>query len=464
MSEEKDLLELSFEQLKANLGSIIDNSIPVWRRKKSGELVLIPPDRIDRFITGEKLDYSVFYISREWQSMIVSDKSPVRPLSHRGETQHADTESQPDPYFDYRVKVASLGHEEREEYYRSIVDSLQVYDTDRNVINEKEIGGIIDAVSEAFVLSKTSFEDFYNDSDNVTIEHIKRIAKNTTALVQGTLSILKKSRAANNFINLLGEKSTGSTLDHMYSVFMTYLPFCNFYNSYFARGKISRIRAEYKTRYFKYYSRFRLQHPPETLEDVFCGGMREITPEQLLQAGIGAFLHDIGKVDNIDYFEGGEKFDRKVIIKHAPLSYNMIVKTREFESEVSILAALHHEYYNDETGYGIAKLLFPEAARKFKVPHHCLSYNLSDLKSGLSIAYVPAKMLEIVDVFDALLDKQRKYRKSEFTVDEALGIMKNEFIVKKTKIDPILFSVFLDFIGQNAQMKDGSLPEVLALK
>jgi hypothetical protein len=271
------------------------------------------------------------------------------------------------------------------------------------------------------------------------------------------MGIIRNNTAANNFINLLGEKSTGSTVDHMNCVFLIFLPFCYYYNSYFTKGKISKIRADYKNKYYKYYKKLFPGSPPESLEDVFKGGMREIDQDKLLQYGIGAFLHDIGKLDNINYFEGEEKYDRKIIMRHAPISYNMIVKTREFDHDVAYLAALHHEYYNDQSGYGISKILFPDNIKKYKEPVYCLSYDLEDIKSGLALAYVPAKILEIVDVFDALTDSKRKYRDSEFSVDEALEIMLDSFINKNTKIDPILFSIFVDFINSHSILKDKSI-------
>lgn len=457
MAEEKELIELTFEDLKTNVNSIISNSIPVWRKNKAGELVIIPLDRIDTFITGDKLASSIFYISSKWKKMIVSSSLVVKPSELRKRIILTDDESNADTYASYRSKIAAIPYSEREDHYQQILDSLQEHDVPGQIIEEEVMADIIEAVSVAFVISKTSFEDYYNDSKDIAPDHIKTIARNTTALVQGIIGILKKSHAANNFINLLGKKSTGTTVDHMYTVFMIFIPFCNFYNSYFSRGKIAKIRAEFKTAFAPYYSRFHLAQLPESLEDVFKGGMREIPPDRILQIGIGAFLHDIGKIDNIDYFEGEDKYDRKIIIKHAPISYNMIVKTREFDSEVAMLAALHHEYYNDSSGYAIAKILFPEENRKFKVAQHCLSYDLADVKSGLCLAYVPAKMLEIVDVFDALIDKKRKYREKEFTVDEALRIMKSDFIIKKTKLDPVLFAVFLDFINSHSILKDSSL-------
>jgi HD-GYP domain-containing protein (c-di-GMP phosphodiesterase class II) len=66
-----------------------------------------------------------------------------------------------------------------------------------------------------------------------------------------------------------------------------------------------------------------------------------------------------------------------------------------------------------------------------------------------ALAYFPAKVLEIVDVFDALTDPNRKYRKA-LTAEEALVMMREEFIEKHHKIDIILFDLFLRFVKDSS--------------
>ena len=46
-----------------------------------------------------------------------------------------------------------------------------------------------------------------------------------------------------------------------------------------------------------------------------------------------------------------------------------------------------------------------------------------------------------------------KYRDREFTVDEAMIIMKEDFVENETKLDPILFSIFIDYIKDHAFLK-----------
>lgn len=426
--------------------------------QKSGEYVILPIEKIDIFFGTADINEVRFFIESRWRDSIKIDFAPLK--NQRKDTgkvflkEYSEIE---DPYLAKREEVRTLSMKEREDEYDYILQIISKIDPPDKIIGSGNMSELIDAISGAFVISKTSIEDSFLDDSAESHEHLKKVAQKTTAMVQTFMDILSKNEAANNFINLLGEKSTGSTVDHMNGVFLTFISFCFYYNSYFAKGKIARLRPEFKSKFITLYERILPENPPESLEDVFKGGMRGFTSEEMLQFGLGALLHDIGKVDNIDYFEGSEKYDRKIIMKHAPISYNMIVKSREFEPEVALMSALHHEYYNDKTGYGISKILFSDKNKKFRSPSYALSYDIGDIKKGAALAYVPAKILEIVDVFDALTDKKRKYRDREFTVDEALIIMKEDFIEKDVKLDPVLFSIFLDFVNNHAVLKNKEL-------
>ena len=73
-----------------------------------------------------------------------------------------------------------------------------------------------------------------------------------------------------------------------------------------------------------------------------------------------------------------------------------------------------------------------------------MSYTMEPLIDYQVLAYFPAKMLEIVDVFDSLTDPNRRYR-SPLSPEEALSLIREQFIEKNRKIDPILFDLFLEF-------------------
>ncbi|GMO53509.1 MAG: hypothetical protein Pg6C_19900 [Treponemataceae bacterium] len=65
------------------------------------------------------------------------------------------------------------------------------------------------------------------------------------------------------------------------------------------------------------------------------------------------------------------------------------------------------------------------------------------------LSYFPAKVLEIIDIYDSVTDPNRKYRKA-LTPEEALTMMQDEFIEKHRKIDPTLFEIFVEFVRKSA--------------
>ncbi len=458
LNNSTEYITLNFDELKANSYEINKNKIPVWRKNKSGSLVIIPAEKIDVFFGSKDADAVSFYIESKWKDTIKKDFNPVKSYKADKKRIFLKEESKiSDPYLAKREEVDSFSMEEREDEFDYINDILSKIEIPNKIIDADNISDLLDLISGAFVINKTSIEENLDIETYESREHLRKIAQKTTSMVKNFINILSKNKAANNFINLLGEKSTGSTIDHMNGVFITFVSFCFYYNSYFAKGQIPRLRAAFKNKYLKLYEKIFPDYPPASLEDVFKGGMRSFGDEEMLHYSLGALLHDIGKVDNIDYFEGSQKYDRKIIMKHAPISYNMIIKTREFGIDVALLAGLHHEYYNDKSGYGISHILFPEKNKKHNSPAYAMSYNIDDVKNGLAMAYVPAKILEIVDVFDALTDKNRKYRDREFTVDEALVIMNNDFVQKTTKIDPVLFSIFTDYVENHAILKNKNI-------
>jgi HD-GYP domain-containing protein (c-di-GMP phosphodiesterase class II) len=76
---------------------------------------------------------------------------------------------------------------------------------------------------------------------------------------------------------------------------------------------------------------------------------------------------------------------------------------------------------------------------------YCIAYELEPMLDYQALAYFPAKVLEIIDVYDSVTDPNRKYHKAMNT-DEALDMMRNEFILKHKKIDPVLFDIFTNYI------------------
>jgi HD-GYP domain-containing protein (c-di-GMP phosphodiesterase class II) len=426
---------------------LYSNRIPVWRKNRLGEWVTVPLDRLDQFaqMTDRKV---IFYVDREWELRI----SPTDSLQ-----QGQNDDTKPDPFASRIEEIRNLSFDERQEYFSSGLFKLTENLEAQKRIDEENVDDLVDITSSAIIINKTFFEDNLDEDVSLPHAHLKSIAIKTTQFADIVIRMLRENEIVSNYLNMLQNISTGSTLDHMNNVFLRFIPYTLYYNSYFNEGRIARLRINYDKRYRDFYESVSRTEFSLDFETIFLGGMRSLDETSLQQLALGSLLHDIGKVKDIDYFEGESDYDRQIIVKHAPMSYNMIVKSREFNREVALMAALHHEYYGHPSGYGLKRLLFPDNNYRFRHPESVLSYDPASLATGQALAYVPAKMLEIVDVFDALIDSSRRYRDRANTPEEALSIMQSTFIQENRKLDPILFDIFVDFVRDNADIKNTEL-------
>jgi HD-GYP domain-containing protein (c-di-GMP phosphodiesterase class II) len=86
-----------------------------------------------------------------------------------------------------------------------------------------------------------------------------------------------------------------------------------------------------------------------------------------------------------------------------------------------------------------------------------MSYNINDVGYGAALGYFPAKVLELIDVFDSMTDERKKYRRSAFSPEEAVQAMRNDFLDGSYPgVDPILYNIFIDFLNVSGIISSGS--------
>ena len=162
---------------------------------------------------------------------------------------------------------------------------------------------------------------------------------------------------------------------------------------------------------------------------------------------VGFLIHDIGKVDDIEYHEGEDAYDREKVVRHVKRGYQAVMNKTNYSPSAALITGYHHEYYNNRDGYGY----FREFLEQYKKSNpkasldYCMAFDMESIIDYKALAYFPAKVMEIVDIYDSITDKNRKYRKP-LSMEDALKFMKKTFIEDTQKIDPILFDMFSSFI------------------
>ena len=274
----------------------------------------------------------------------------------------------------------------------------------------------------------------------------------TEKVVESTIRLVDSPVYEDELVRRLVERSNGTIVRHMTRVFLSGVEFTLYYNRQVAQqGIANRIRVSFPKKYKTYYCKLLPHlHPDQvTLEHVFYGGMRALSAVEIQHFATGFLIHDVGKADDIEYHEGEAAYDRETVVRHVKVGYRAVMEKTTYPREAGLITGYHHEYYGAPSGYGYFRDLLD--AYKRLNPHvvqdYAMAYTMEPLIDYQVLSYFPAKILEIVDVFDSITDPARRYRKP-FSVDEAIAFMRDDFVDTNLKLDPILFDLFAAFVAE----------------
>jgi HD-GYP domain-containing protein (c-di-GMP phosphodiesterase class II) len=190
------------------------------------------------------------------------------------------------------------------------------------------------------------------------------------------------------------------------------------------------------------YDDYTLEHSVNvSILSILMGISKSYCRAELVDLGIGALLHDVGKIhieksilDKPDKLTE-EEFEE--VKKHPLCGYETLIQNDEINPEAALVALQHHERL-DGTGY-------PKGSKEG---------DIGDF----------AKITAVSDTYDALL-ADRVYRKA-VSFDEAVDIIRDG---RKTKFDESIVEAFLENVakypaGTIVRLNNGLLAMVVQVK
>jgi hypothetical protein len=309
---------------------------------------------------------------------------------------------------------------------------------------------ITNSTNDTAIINHAILKEIENFADDKAKAYSKDIVIHTSDIVRSSSQLLSENIYNDELLRTIARKSKGTVLQHIIRVYLNGVAFLAYFNDIVATSSaVMKIRISFNLKYRKFYH-YLLPHLDSnsiTLDQVFLGSLRTIPSDMLFKWSVGFLIHDIGKAVDIQYHEGEAAYDRNRAIEHVTVGYNSVMKKTNYPKEAGLIVGYHHEYYGDSEGYGPFRAYLsrykqqnPEAKQNY-----CITYELEPILDYQALSYFPAKVLEIIDVYDSLTDPRRVYREA-MSHDEALDMMYKEFIIKHHKIDPILFDIFTGFI------------------
>ena len=290
------------------------------------------------------------------------------------------------------------------------------------------------------------------------IQYIKTSKKNTNKNIHteteviinnmiGTIvQCLEKEYISKNIFDNLDMLNDTNILSHSNRVFISMVEFLYYYNYLFNKGLSNRLRNDYKNVYSKNYKRvlqnFKMNDIVDKLEFLFKLGIRKFSAFEILNYSIGTIYHDIAMLNIMDFVPTDDIMkDGNFRDFHTAKAYYFFKYFLNQKDECNLILGLHHECYG--YGGGIMNRIINQKANdpKHKIDF-LISFEVEDIINANVMAYFPAKMLEVVDIYDTLLFMGGSRSKNP---EDVLLFMRKSFIDDKVKIDPIAFDLFLQF-------------------
>ena len=324
--------------------------------------------------------------------------------------------------------------------------------------NEAEVTeALVDTAKDAALINHAALEEALRLADDEAKKFTQELVNSTHEMVKSSAQLISENIFSNELMNILVEKSNGTIVQHMTRVYLNGISFLSYYNNLVSTSSaIQKMRIAFAAKYRNFYHKL-LPHMGSDdiiLERIFYGGMRAVPPDLYFKWAVGFLIHDIGKAGAVEYHEGEEKYNRNIVIDHVKQGYKSIMNKTNYPMEASLITGYHHEYYGDPAGYGYFRAYLEQykKANPSAKQDYCITYDLEPILDYRALAYFPAKVLEIIDVYDSVTDPHRIYRKT-MTPDEALTMMREEFVEKHQKIDVILFDIFSMYVNDKEKQK-----------
>ncbi|GHU12751.1 hypothetical protein FACS1894161_1640 [Spirochaetia bacterium] len=348
--------------------------------------------------------------------------------------------------------IAAMSEEKQIELITEDTKRLDDLLGQKRVQKEEKITALVDSTRNAALVNQITLMDAMNMADDAAKMYTLNLVDTTAALISSSTQLVSRDIFNDDLMNTLVAKSNGTIIQHMTRTFLNGVAFLAYYNELVSGTSIvNKLRISFN-KYRPFYSALLPHIEPEklSLERVFLEGMCVITKANFQNWAAGFLIHDIGKASMVEYHEGEAAYNRDIVVEHVKLGYSSVMNKTHYPREAGLITGYHHEYYGDSGGYGYFRSYLEQYRKANPVAKqdYCISYELEPVLDYRVLSYFPAKILEIIDIYDSVTDPNRKYRKA-LTPEEALVMIREEFIEKHRKIDPLLFEIFTAFVQKS---------------
>ncbi len=466
MSIPKNYTQISINELKSIFEKGTNMSFTVLCLNKDNMTGIIPISKADVLFQPVKKcgcnhmfgpEVTKYYIQKTLKKHFQGQNEFYKRTFEN--TGYNETLAEIKDWLNSKIKLfEGMSAEGKENYFMDLYNAL-TFDAKNFNVSSKQNALIIDVLFDLGVLMRVIASAANTENQNPTLD--EKIEKERLSQVYDTLVIkindavikyIRLNRKSKKFMaNLLDNRllKISSTLSHSIRVYLMYIDFMMYYNESFNSGLVGKVRKGfefYQLYYNKVFEKFESRKTADRVEDVFRDSMQSVPINSMGHYGLGAYIHDLGKFTDFEYYMAGKNYDEKRVQKHLFATYFMI-NGENHQLNTIYTAAFHHEYYGH--GYGPYEIMLKAKKEQssYFYSRNVISYDIHDVLNFDAVGYFPAKILEFVDVYDTILYPwfvEQELQSS--TIDGVVELMKDYYIEKDVKLDPILFDVFISYL------------------
>ena len=346
--------------------------------------------------------------------------------------------------------IINMSNKEVTAYMRQYIVKLTYYR--KNYLDTETAELISKMLIEISFVLRIQYLDYLKNKENNTLKNDDYDINNLSKILQLLISeiamiISAKEYETDNMFNNFNALKSDTIIGHSIRVFIMIVESTCFFNKRLSQGAANKMRIDFKKTYYKYseriYQRYNLINNANTLDSNVKLGVRKIENNTISEIAISVLMHDIALDKEKDYIPiPSEEKDNHSIKDYGFAKYFM-----RGNEGVALAVSLHHEYYSH--GYGLFTELYKAVLRRN--PHHkieyIVSYDYKDILTLQSLTYLPAKMLEVIDVYDTLTKNMNKNPR------EAISFMTENFLEKDIMLDPIMTDIFIGYLKEIKKIK-----------
>ena len=351
---------------------------------------------------------------------------------------------------DILENIINMSNKELTDYIRRHITKFTYYK--KNYLDYKTAVSISEILVEIAFILRIQYLDYLKKKENNTLDNSDEEIINLSKMLQILISemsmlIYNQEYETYNMFDTIKLFYDDTTIGHVNRVFLMTIEAISFFNEKLKQGAAGKLRIGFKKVYYKYskriYERFNLINKLDSLDSNVKLGIRKIENSTIAETAVGVLMHDISLKNDRDYIPiDNEEKDNHSIKDYAFAKYFM-----RGNKGVALTVALHHEYYS--YGYGLFTELY-RATMKRNPQHeieYIMSYDYKDILTLQSLTYLPAKILEVIDVYDTLTKSIGKSEK------EAVQYMIEDFLNKETMLDPIMLDIFIRYLNEKKKIR-----------